>query len=89
MTNGVRYARGPRRPRARAASRVSSASAWVAGSDEIVRLIRYNIEHLGIAPHEVCVVGPRWIQLAALTRRLMSALPASLCQKARFSSVSI
>ena len=43
--------------------------------DEIVRLIRYNCEHLGIAAHEVCVVGPRWIQLAALTRRLMSALP--------------
>ncbi len=43
--------------------------------DEIVRLIRYNIEQLGIAPHEICVVGPRWIQLAALTRRLMSALP--------------
>lgn len=43
--------------------------------DEIVRLIRYNCEQLGIAAHEVCVVGPRWIQLAALTRRLMSALP--------------
>jgi DNA helicase II / ATP-dependent DNA helicase PcrA len=43
--------------------------------DEIVRLIRHNCEHLGIAAHEVCVVGPRWIQLAALTRRLMSALP--------------
>jgi len=43
--------------------------------EEIVRLIRYNCEHLGIAAHEICVVGPRWIQLAALTRRLMSALP--------------
>lgn len=43
--------------------------------DEIVRLIRYNCEHRGIAAHEVCVVGPRWVQLAALTRRLMSALP--------------
>ncbi|MGY0713300.1 UvrD-helicase domain-containing protein [Azospirillum argentinense] len=43
--------------------------------DEIVRLIRYNCEQLGIAAHEICVVGPRWIQLAALTRRLMSALP--------------
>lgn len=43
--------------------------------DEIVRLIRYNCEHLDIAAHEVCVVGPRWIQLAALTRRLMGALP--------------
>ncbi|WP_295174819.1 ATP-dependent helicase [uncultured Brevundimonas sp.] len=43
--------------------------------DEIVRLIRYNCEQLGIAPNEVCVVGPRWVQLSALTRRLMSALP--------------
>lgn len=43
--------------------------------DEIVRLIRYNVEQLGISPHEICVVSPRWIQLAALTRRLMSALP--------------
>jgi len=43
--------------------------------DEIVRLIRYNIEELGIAPHEICVVGPWWIPLAALTRRLVGALP--------------
>ncbi|WP_210333693.1 UvrD-helicase domain-containing protein [Rhizobium sp. ARZ01] len=43
--------------------------------DEIVRLIRYNIETLGIAPHEICVVGPQWIQLAAVTRRLVAALP--------------
>jgi DNA helicase II / ATP-dependent DNA helicase PcrA len=43
--------------------------------EEIVRLIRFNIEKLGIPPHEVCVVGPRWIQLAEMTRRLMGALP--------------
>lgn len=43
--------------------------------DEIVRLIRFNIEQLGILPHEICVVGPQWIQLAAMTRRLMGALP--------------
>ena len=43
--------------------------------DEIVRLIRYNIVELGIAPREVCVVGPQWIPLAALTRRLVGALP--------------
>ncbi|MDH2401341.1 ATP-dependent helicase [Bradyrhizobium sp. SSUT18] len=42
--------------------------------DEIVRLIRFNIDQ-GIAAHEICVVGPRWMQLAALTRRLMGALP--------------
>ncbi|MGO7015415.1 UvrD-helicase domain-containing protein [Rhizobium leguminosarum] len=43
--------------------------------DEIVRLIRYNIETLGIPAHEVCVVGPQWVQLAAITRRLVAALP--------------
>ncbi|GJD38021.1 ATP-dependent helicase [Methylobacterium bullatum] len=43
--------------------------------DEIIRLIRYNCEQLGIAAREVCIVGPRWMQLAALTRRLMGALP--------------
>ena len=43
--------------------------------DEIVRLIRYNIETLGISPHEICVVGPQWVQLAAITRRLVAALP--------------
>lgn len=43
--------------------------------DEIVRLIRYNVEQCGIAPHEICIVGPQWVQLAALTRRLMGALP--------------
>jgi hypothetical protein len=43
--------------------------------NEIVRLIRYNCEQLGVAAHEVCVVGPQWTQLAPLTRRLMSALP--------------
>lgn len=43
--------------------------------DEIVRLIRHSCEVLGVPQHEVCVVGPQWIQLAAMTRRLMSALP--------------
>ncbi|MDQ0561176.1 superfamily I DNA/RNA helicase [Rhizobium mesoamericanum] len=43
--------------------------------DEIVRLIRHNIETLGISPHEICVVGPQWVQLAAITRRLVAALP--------------
>ncbi|MFJ6327625.1 MULTISPECIES: UvrD-helicase domain-containing protein [unclassified Rhizobium] len=43
--------------------------------DEIVRLIRYNIEHLHIPPNEICIVGPWWVSLAALTRRLMGAMP--------------
>lgn len=43
--------------------------------DEIVRLIRYNIEQLQIPPNQICIVGPWWMSLAALTRRLMAAMP--------------
>lgn len=43
--------------------------------DELVRLLRYNIEVAGIAPHEICIVGPQWIPLAAVTRRLVAAMP--------------
>lgn len=42
---------------------------------ELVRLIRYNIETVGIAPHEVCVLAPWWMHLANMTRRLVAALP--------------
>lgn len=42
---------------------------------EIVRLIRYNIETIGIAPSEVCIVGPQWPPLASMTRQLVAALP--------------
>lgn len=42
---------------------------------ELVRLIRFNIETVGIKPHEVCVVAPWWIHLASMTRRLVAALP--------------
>lgn len=42
---------------------------------EVVRLIRYNIETMGIAPSEVCIVGPQWLPLAGLTRQLVAALP--------------
>lgn len=42
---------------------------------ELVRLITYNIETLGIAAHEVCIVAPRWVHLASMTRRLVAALP--------------
>ena len=43
---------------------------------ELVRLIKYNVETLGIAPHEVCIVAPWWVHLASMTRRLIAALPA-------------
>ncbi len=42
---------------------------------EVVRLIRYNIETIGIAPSEVCIVGPQWLPLASMTRHLVTALP--------------
>ncbi|WP_108816847.1 UvrD-helicase domain-containing protein [Loktanella sp. Alg231-35] len=42
---------------------------------EIVRLIRYNIEMVGIPPSEVCIVGPQWPLLASMTRHLVTALP--------------
>jgi len=43
--------------------------------DELVRLVRYNIETVGISANEICIVAPWWIHLASLTRRLMSRLP--------------
>lgn len=42
---------------------------------ELVRLIKYNVETQGIAAHEVCIVAPRWVHLASMTRRLVAALP--------------
>jgi DNA helicase-2/ATP-dependent DNA helicase PcrA len=42
---------------------------------ELVRLIRYNIETVGIPPHEVCVLAPQWVHLGAMTRMLVSSLP--------------
>jgi superfamily I DNA/RNA helicase len=42
---------------------------------EIVRLIRYNVETLGIPPNEICVLAPQWIHLATMTRRLVVEMP--------------
>jgi DNA helicase II / ATP-dependent DNA helicase PcrA len=42
---------------------------------ELVRLVRYNIETLGIAPREICILAPQWVHLASMTRRLVAALP--------------
>lgn len=42
---------------------------------ELAKLIRLNVHHFGIAPHEICIVGPWWIHLASLTRSLVSTLP--------------
>ncbi len=43
--------------------------------DELVRLIRHNIEVLGIDPSEICVLAPWWRHLAGMTRRLVTRLP--------------
>ena len=50
----------------------SNRTALVA---EVVRLIRYNVETMGIVPSEVCIVGPQWLPLAGMTRQLVAALP--------------
>jgi DNA helicase II / ATP-dependent DNA helicase PcrA len=42
---------------------------------ELIRLIRFNIESMGIAPHEVCVLAPQWTYLASMTRRLVASMP--------------
>lgn len=42
----------------------------------IARLIKYNVEILGIRPEEICVVAPWWIHLAPITRSLVQALPS-------------
>lgn len=43
--------------------------------DEIARLVRHNIEGLGVLPHEVCVLAPQWAHLATMTRGLAVAMP--------------
>ncbi len=43
--------------------------------DQLVELIRYNIETVGIDPSEVCVLAPQWLHLAGMTRRLVSRMP--------------
>jgi superfamily I DNA/RNA helicase len=42
---------------------------------ELIRLIRFNIETMGISPHEVCVLAPQWTHLASMTRRLVASMP--------------
>lgn len=42
---------------------------------EITRLITENINAFNILPEQICVIGPRWIPLASLTRALMVRMP--------------
>lgn len=43
--------------------------------DELIRLIRYNIETVGISPRQVCVLAPQWVHLTSMTRKLVAAMP--------------
>lgn len=43
--------------------------------DELVRLIKYNIESENILEREICVVAPQWIHLGTITRQLTAKLP--------------
>lgn len=43
--------------------------------DEIVRLIKFNLDNECILPNEICVVAPQWIHLGSITRQLTSRLP--------------
>lgn len=42
---------------------------------EIVKLIRYNVERVGVAPSEICVLAPQWLHLATMTRQLVVNMP--------------
>lgn len=43
--------------------------------DELVRLIKFNIEVEGIPPHEICILAPQWVHLASMTRKLVASMP--------------
>lgn len=43
--------------------------------DEIVRLIKHNLDVKQIKPNEICILGPQWVHLASLTRSLVTKLP--------------
>jgi len=42
---------------------------------EIIRLIQLSINEYKIEPNEICIIAPRWVQLAKMTRLLISHLP--------------
>ena len=43
--------------------------------EKIIQLVKYNVDSLGIPPHEICVLAPQWIHLASMTRRLVVRMP--------------
>ncbi len=42
---------------------------------EMSRLLKHNVEVLGIDPNEICILGPQWIHLAPISRSLMIEMP--------------
>ena len=44
-------------------------------ADEIVRLIKHNVETEGVTQNEICVLCPQWAPLASMTRQLVAKLP--------------
>ncbi|MDB6025593.1 MAG: UvrD/REP helicase [Verrucomicrobiales bacterium] len=42
---------------------------------EIIRIINYNVETLGVAPNQICVIAPWWLHLASTCRMLSSGMP--------------
>jgi DNA helicase-2/ATP-dependent DNA helicase PcrA len=43
--------------------------------EELIRLIKFNVEIKGIAPQEICILAPQWTHLASTTRKLVTRLP--------------
>lgn len=43
--------------------------------DEIVNILRYNIDTLGVPQHEICILAPWWVHLGKITRSLVARLP--------------
>lgn len=43
--------------------------------DELTRIIKFNIEVVGIPPQEICVLAPQWVHLASMTRKLVASMP--------------
>ncbi|MBL8501522.1 MAG: ATP-dependent helicase [Nitrosomonas sp.] len=42
---------------------------------ELSKLIRFNIETIGIPPEEICILAPQWVHLASMTRSLVTSMP--------------
>lgn len=43
--------------------------------EEIVRLIKFNINEKGISPNELCILAPWWVHILSLSRKVMAKLP--------------